>query len=142
MVIQFLNKILALILAFIVIFSSLSFTVEKHICMDEVTDVSFFTEADSCGMQEDECKPGETGETNSFDEQDCCSDVHELIRGNQQEQQAINGFEITQMPFLNTYAYTYLNLFEENREEISFFDNPSPPLIDRDLQVLYQTFLI
>ena len=142
MVLQFLNKILALILAFIVIFSSLSFTVEKHVCMDEVTDVSFFTEADSCGMQDDECKPEETGETSSFDEKNCCTNIHELIQGNQQEQQAIDGFEISQVPFIIAYAYTYLNLFEDNIDNSPFTDYSSPPLNDKDIQVLYQTFLI
>ena len=142
MVLQFLNKILALILAFIVIFSSLSFTVEKHVCMDEVTDVSFFTEADSCGMQDDECTHEESGQTSSFDNKDCCSDVQELIPGNQIEQQAINTFEISQVQFITVFTYTYLNLFEENKKEISFFDDTSPLLLDRDIQVLYQTFLI
>ena len=140
--VQFINKILALILAFIVVFSSLSFTVEKHICMDEVTEVSFFTGADSCEMQGDDCTTEESGQTNSFDDQDCCNDIHELIPGNQIEQQAIDSFEISQVAFVFTYASTYLNLFEDNRECIPFTNYSSPPIIDRDIQVLYQSFLI
>ncbi len=144
MVLQFLNKILALILAFIVIFSSLSFTVEKHVCMDEVTDVSFFNQADSCGMETDECNHQDKNfdSSKSFNEKDCCNNIHELIQGNPVQQQAIDGFEITQVSFIVAYAYTYLNLFKENKDEIPFTDYSPPPLIDKDIQILYQTFLI
>lgn len=139
---QFLNKILAIIIAFIVIFSSLSFTVEKHICMDEVTDISFFTEADSCGMQGDECEQDTSEKTNSFNEKDCCNTVDELIPGNQIEQPAIDSFEIDQVQFIVTYTYTYLNLFEENKDVIPFTVYSSPPIVDKDILVLYQIFLI
>ncbi len=144
MVLQFLNKILALILALIVIFSSLSFTVEKHICMDEVTDVSFFTEADTCEMQTDECEDtGIKDHTGSFDDQDCCTNVHELIPGTNIEQPALDGFEINTLPFIITYAFTYLNLFKDNKEHVPFSGYISPHVLtDRNIQILYQTFLI
>jgi len=138
---QVLHKILALILAFIVLFSSFSFTVEKHVCMGEVMDVSFFTEAESCDMvMEEECVvhdfPG-----NQIEEEPCCNNIQELIPGNQNEQQAINSFELNSVQFALAFTYTYLNLFE-TKEEITPFIDSSPPLIDKDYQVLYQSFLI
>lgn len=137
---QFLHKIIALILAFIVLFSSFSFTVEKHICMGEITDVSYFTAADSCGMIDEDCDINNSSET-KIQKEKCCNNVHELIPGNQNEQQALQSFEIDPVQFVFAYTYTYLNLFEAKEKTIAF-DYYPPPQVGKDIQVLYQTFLI
>ena len=137
---QVLHKILAVIIALVILFSTLSFTVEKHVCMGEVTDVSYFTESESCGMTTEECDLDEDSETH-IKKDNCCDNVVELIPGIQNEQQAIDGFEFKQIQFIIAYSYSYLNLFETNREFIPFIDY-SPPLVDKDIKVLYQNFLI
>lgn len=71
----------------------------------------------------------------------CCNDIHELIPGNQTEQQALQNFEIEKVQFLIAFSYTYLNLYEDDTDEIPFRSH-SPPLVDKDISVLYQTFLI
>lgn len=55
--------------------------------------------------------------------------------------EAIDSFELSQVQFVLAYTYTYLGLFEENKEVIPFNDY-SPPLVNKNIQVLYQTFLI
>lgn len=137
---QVLHKILAIIIAFVVVFSSLSFSVEKHVCMGEVTSTSFFNEADSCGMTSDDCDINKPLET-KIQKEKCCNDIYELIQGNQNEQQALNSLELNQLQFILTFTYTYLNLFEESTD-LNIFNIYSPPLVDRDINVLYQTFLI
>lgn len=137
---QFLHKIIALILAFTVLFSSFSFTVEKHICMGEITDVSYFTAADSCGMTDEDCDINDSLET-KIQKEKCCNDVHELIPGNQNEQQALQSFEIEQVQFIIAYTNIYINLFEDKKDIIPYKDY-KPPLVDKDINVLYQTFLI
>ena len=140
--VQVIQKILALILAFIVLFSSFSFTVEKHVCMGEVTDVSFFTSADSCGMlmEEEDCVNHEFS-GDKIHQENCCDNIQELIPGNQNEQQAIDSFELNQVQFIYAFTSTYLKLFEV-KENISPFITISPPIIDKDYQILYQSFLI
>ncbi len=137
---QFLYKILALILAFIVLFSSLSFTVEKHICMGKVTDVSYFGGADSCEMIDENCDVNDSSET-KIQKEKCCNDVHELIPGNQNEQQALQSLEIEQVQFIIAYIYTYINLFEDKNDIIPHRDY-TPPIVDKDINILYQSFLI
>jgi len=137
---QVLNKIIALILAAIVFFSTLSFTVEKHVCMGEITDVSYFLKADSCGMQEDEC-PIESPTESKIQKEKCCNDVHELIPGHQNEQQALQKLELNQVEFILAFTYTYINLFETSSENIAYVDY-IPPLVKNDIQILHQTFLI
>jgi hypothetical protein len=137
---QVLHKILAIIIALVVLFSSLSFTVEKHVCMGEITDVSYFNEADNCGMTPEDCdmeKPSEP----IINKEKCCNDVHELVPGNQNEQQALKNLEIDQLQFILSYTLSSLILLEEEKELNSFLVY-SPPLVDKDVQVLYQTFLI
>ncbi len=138
--IQFLHRILAFILSLIVLFSTLSFSVEKHICMGEVTDVSYFNNVKSCGMIEDECK-NEDFKYNSINKVNCCDNIHELIQGNQTQQQAIDNFEIKQLQFIIAYSYSYIDLFEERKDLTPFIYYP-PPQVNRNIQVLYQTFLI
>ena len=49
---KIIKKITASILSFIVLFSSMSFAIDEHICGDQVMDVSYFGDADNCGMDE------------------------------------------------------------------------------------------
>ena len=139
---QSLYKIIAVIIALVVLFSSLSFTVEKHVCMGEVTNTSFFKHADSCGMimEEQDCTMDDFS-GHKMEKEKCCDNIQEIIPGNQNEQQALDTFEIGQLQFVMAYAYTYLNLFE-NKEQTNAFPYYLPPLVDKDIQVLYQTFLI
>ncbi len=137
---KILHKVLASFLAFVILFSTLSFSVQKHICMGEVTDVSFFREADNCEMMVEKCDAGDLVPS-KIQEKNCCENVLEFIPGNENEQQALSNFEIEQVKFVLTYAYTYQNLLEERNNIIPFIDC-SPPLVDKDINVLYQTFLI
>lgn len=140
MMLQVLHKIIALILALVILFSTLSFTVEKHICMGEVTDVSYFSKVDSCGMTADDCALENSSDTKIHREK-CCNDVHELIPGSQNEQQALQKLEISQVELILSHTYCYSLLFESKKEN-TFFNYYLPPLVDYDIQILYQTFLI
>lgn len=134
---QVLHKILSVIIALVVLFTSLSFTIEKHICEDEIMDVSVITNSDYCDMHDMD------NNVNGHDEKDdqCCVENINLIPGNKNVQEAINHLEINQVKFILAFNYTYLDLFEK-RENIVPFTDTSPFIVDKDLQILYQTFLI
>ena len=38
-------------MALLVLVSTVSWTVDKHLCMGRVMDISFFADAESCGME-------------------------------------------------------------------------------------------
>ncbi len=138
--IQFLHKILVLILAFIVLFSSFSFTTEKHVCVVKSTDISYVRDADFYDMSVEECDlHNSTGSKEQLE--DCCFDAHDLIPGNQNIQQVVESFELSKIQFIFAYSYAYSHLFEV-KEDITSFIDFSPPYVDRDVQVLYQTFII
>ena len=137
---EVLHKILSVFLAFIVLFTTFSFKVEKHYCMGEVTDSAYFVDVESCGMEVGDCENAIDIES-KIQKEKCCQDIQELIPGNQNEQQAIDSFEFNKVRFVLAYTYIFLNLFEENKDLIPF-KYYSPPLVDKDINVLYQTFLI
>ena len=138
---QILHKILALILALAVLFSTMSFTVEKHVCMGEVTDVSYFDQVDSCGMETVVCEDGDI-EIDKVDRSRCCDNIQELIAGESLDQQAIETFEIEQYNDLVSYISAYLSRLDQADRLDRIEYGPDPPLIERDMQILYQTFLI
>ena len=49
----FITKFLATALSLLVLISTVSVTVNQHLCMGEVVDIAFYTHAKSCGMEQD-----------------------------------------------------------------------------------------
>ena len=64
-------KISSIILAFSVLFSTFSFTVEKHYCGDFLVDVSYVGQADGCGMEK-------SSSINEFKKKCCRDEVHKI----------------------------------------------------------------
>lgn len=136
-VIQSLHKKLAPVLAFIVLFSSFSYAIEKDICDDKDMEMSYAIDSQSCDMHNE----GNNVDDHENDDQDCCVDNVDLIIGNKNVQLAIDELNVKQVKFIIAYTYAYLDLFEK-QEDISTYINTSPHVFDKDYQVLYQTFLI
>ena len=121
------------ILAILVLFSIVSFTIEKHYCGDVLVDVSVFTEAEKCGMEALEILQKKT----------CCKDEINVVLG--QDELKFSSFEdldFTQQQFVTTFIYTYVNLFEGLSQQIIPHKDYSPPNLVTDIQVLDQVFTI
>ncbi len=128
-----LRQILSSMLALLVLLSTVSWTVDKHICMGKVVDITFFSHADTCGMDGDK--------TTTF-EKSCCDDETFTLQGQEDLKISFFDLDLEQQVFLVAYAYSYLNIFQEiDVTSIIYLGHP-PPLLDKDYQVLYETFLI
>lgn len=136
---SYFHKALSTILALIVMFSTLSFSVEKHVCMGTVTDVSYFLEAENCGMIED--KDQALDSQNEINKIPCCDDVQVLFPGNNLEQQALESLKIEKTYFALAYVITSFGLIDELRHDKKIIIQP-PPILSKDLVILHQTFLI
>lgn len=129
------TKISSFLLAFLVLFSTLSFTVEKHYCGDFLVDVSFTGKTKSCGMQMDAVTP--------TIKKNCCKNETHKIEG--QDKLQINKIEkisFEKEQFLTVFLISYNDLFVNNKSENNFYKDFSPPDIRLDYQILFQTFLI
>jgi len=128
-------------MALLLLFSTLSFSMDMHYCGEHLVDFSLFDKAEGCGMTAvADDAPGDC--TISKAGMDCCTDVQILVEGQDNLKVSFDQLTNGQQLFLSAFVYSYVNLFEsiENRSPEAWEYAP-PPLI-RDFQVLHQTFLI
>lgn len=131
---NFLLRISAIFMSVVVLFSTLSFTVEQHFCGDFLVDTSFVGQAEKCDMN-----PG----TSSKEKNNCCKDEVHQIDG-QDELQKQNPVVLTakQQKVIVAFSYAYYKFFSDFTLKKNDYHNFSPPDLERDILVLHQTFLI
>lgn len=125
-------------MASLVLFSTLSFTVQKHICADEIADVAIFGTLERCEMPDDT----DHNENLGFSKESCCQDETHFVQGSNAELKASSKLQGQTQIFAILFTYSYLNLFENLEKDSNSFLKYSPPLVFKDIQVLYDTFLI
>ena len=128
-------KIASLYLAFSVLFSTFSFTVEKHFCGGFLMDVSYVGETSGCGMKMD----SKTAQK----KKNCCKDeIHKVEGQDELQQTSIVKIDFKKQPFLKSYLYVFIDVYFKKKNNNTFYKDFSPPDIPLDYQVAYQTFLI
>tara|TARA_R110002049_G_scaffold131288_1_gene290017 strand:+ start:328 stop:762 length:435 start_codon:yes stop_codon:yes gene_type:complete len=133
------HKILAVLMAFFMLVSTVSWTVEKHFCFGSLVDVAFFHEADTCGMdlglEEENLSPKKKSDT-------CCSDETILVVGQDNLSISYDDLGVVQQLFLVAYTSYYVNLFQPREQHrVPHADYP-PPILVKDIHILDQVFLI
>jgi hypothetical protein len=121
----------------LVLFSTVSFTIEKHYCGDVLIDTAVFSEAQKCGMEAME------NEHQASTKTPCCKDVIDLIEG--QDELTLKTFEelkVLQKQFVASLVYTYVRLYERVEQHVIPHKDYSPPNLVLDIQVLDQVFII
>jgi len=129
----------SLFLALMMLFSTFSFTISTHFCGGELADYSFVGNLDRCEMPTK--THNDTRET-SLNSISCCQDSIETIEGTNDELTVVKELEVQEVQFLVAFSYIYMNLFEGLEQHIVPFKDYSPPLVTKDIPVLYDTFLI
>ena len=135
---QFFYKIMSLAMAFVVLFSTMSFTVNMHYCGDTLVETAIFQKAKGCGMEME--SPSTEG--CSIMKKNCCSDEQILIDGQDELQLSIDKISFEQQIFIASFYYTFINLFEGLEDQITPFEDYSPPLVVKDIHVLDEVYLI
>ncbi|NNL17061.1 MAG: hypothetical protein HKO81_10525 [Flavobacteriaceae bacterium] len=124
-------------MSLLVLFSTVSFTVEKHFCGDVLIDVSVFTEAEKCAMEETE------KELEAITKKSCCKDTIDVFQG--QDELIVKSFDNSDFEhqlFIASYIYSYVNLFEGLPQHIIPHKNYYPPNLVEDLNLMDRVFLI
>jgi hypothetical protein len=135
------RKIASTIMALIVLFSTMSFSLDMHFCGDHLVDFSLFESVDTCMMKAETTKS--SSECALMDmEMDCCTDVEVVLQGQDDLKISFDQITFDQQVFVASFVYSYINLFEGFDENIVPFKEYSPPPLIRDIQILDQTFLI
>ncbi|MGV8946310.1 MAG: HYC_CC_PP family protein [Lutibacter sp.] len=136
---QLFRKISAIIMASVVLLSTMSFTISEHFCGRTLVDSALFSKAESCGMEME--KPSPTNDC-ELKKSDCCKDEIKQFQGQNELNTDFSTLNFQQQVFIASFAYSYVNLFEGLAVNIIPFKHYTPPLLIADIQVLDQTFLI
>jgi len=136
---QIFKKIVAVLMTFVVLFSTMSFSISEHYCGNTLMNAALFSKAESCEM---DAKMTAASKDCIVVDEDCCKDVIKQIEGQNELKSDFSNLNLEQQVFIASYIYTYVNLFEGLESNIIPFKDYTPPLIDKDINVLYQTFLI
>ena len=136
---SFLHKTIAVALATLVLFTTMSFTVDMHYCGDALVDFSVVHNAKTCGMEKQQAE----NDCHSVIQDDsCCSDKQIVVEGQDDLKISFDTLNFDQQVFVATFFHTYINLFDVLDTNIVPFRDYKPPLLIRDIQKLHETYLI
>jgi hypothetical protein len=128
-------KVTSALLAFLVLFSTLSFTVESHYCGGLLMDISVIGEANDCGMKVEQSR--------SAKKINCCKDEVIITEGQDELHPAsFDTLNFKKQQFLTTSYSSNLNLFKEESSRSIIYKAFHRPVIPINFQIKYQSFLI
>lgn len=137
MIIKVLHKTFAMLLACLVLLSTVSFTVEKHFCGDVLVDSSIFSKPEKCGMEMSTSKAHHTKK------RPCCKDEIDVVQGQKVlKTSSFDDIHFQKQVFFASLFYAYLGVFDVLPKEIVPHKDYSPPNLVVDIQVLDQVFII
>jgi hypothetical protein len=133
------QKIISFLLSLVVLFSTMSFTINMHYCGDTLVETAFFHKAKGCGMEM-------SVPTSNSDcvilKKGCCSEKQLTIKGQKELQLTFDKLTFEKQLFVASFVYYYTSLFETVEEEATSFSEYPPPLIVKKLYKLDETYLI
>ncbi len=124
-------------MAFVVLFSTMSFTISMHYCGDTLVETVVFKKVKGCGMEMQNPSKG-----CSMMKKNCCDDKQLVVDGQDELQLSFDKLTFEQQQFIASFIHTYTDLFEEYNEDINSFREYKPPLVVRQIYKLDETYLI
>jgi hypothetical protein len=133
------QKIMALLMSLVVLFSTMSFTIDMHYCGGTLVETAIFHKAKGCGM---EMEDSAANSDCSAIKKGCCSEEQIIVQGQDELQLTFDKLTFEKQFFVTSFVYSYVLLFETVGEStISFLEYP-PPIIVKKLYKLDETYLI
>ncbi|ARV05749.1 hypothetical protein BTO04_03115 [Polaribacter sp. SA4-10] len=131
------HKIMSLVMAFVVLFSTMSFAINMHYCGDTLVETAILQKAKGCGMEMENSSTKDC----AIKKKNCCSDRQLVVDGQDELQVQVHQISFEQQLFIASFLYSYNTLFEvlENRVSYEEYD---PPLVIRPIFKLDETYLI
>lgn len=136
---QTLNRLFSVSMAMLLLASTTSWTVGKHYCMGHLMDVSLFAAAEDCGMA---MSTSSDDNSHITDQNSCCNDELIVVEGQDDLKISFEETSLDQQLFFISFAYTYLNLFNDLVERPVPNEQYPPPILVKDIQLLDEVFII
>ena len=125
-------------MAIVVLFSTMSFTLNMHYCGDTLVETALFHKAKGCGMEMQ--KPSTEG--CRIIKKNCCSDEQVVVDGQDELQLQIDTISFEQQLFIASFIYTYSTLFEGFDTTITSYEAYKPPLVTNQIYKVDESYLI
>jgi len=138
------KNIISIFLAMLILASNSGAIIATHYCMGEVADVNigFKTHAHKCNManMDTECEYESKHPGTQVNPVNCCDDDYIQMQLDEPFDAPLSS-EISPQ-FLVAFTTTFNNLYNfQPQPKVGFVDY-SPPLLEQNIPVLFQTFLI
>ncbi len=147
------NRIISLMMAMLMLVSSTGFSIDAHYCQGQMKSFSLFGKAKSCHEQsfKKQCsshkKSCHAALSNSKElgkcKKGCCSNKTIHVEGND-EAKKIPTTEILpmQVQFFTAFVQVFILEYTQLNKAIIPYLNYIPPLLNQDIPVLIQSFLL
>jgi hypothetical protein len=132
------HKIMSFTMALLVLFTTMSFTLDMHYCGNTLVETAIFHKAKGCGMEMQ--KP--STKSCSITVKKCCTDKQIIFDGQDELQLSFHTLSFEQQQFVASFIYTYINLFEGAEEDVNSYRDYIPPLVVREIFKLDEKYLI
>lgn len=138
------KKIFAILFSLLILLTNVGITFATHFCGGKAikTAVSLGTSDISCGMISIDQSCENRPPSDMINAKACCENtyVQLKIKDNYQTKEVFKS--TINFQFIAVFIVTYLNLYSFNASTEAEYSNYSPPLLDLDIPVLIQSFLI
>jgi len=145
-------RLISLTLAFLVFTTSAGFSIDMHFCQDQLKSISLFGKAKTC-HEKSEAAPMKncphhkkmmTEKEGCTEDKDCCDNKTLQFQSDQDQQVQSSDFLISKQ--LQKFVVAYVAVFFTNdlsiESDASSYAQYKPPLIPRDIPVLFESFLL
>ncbi len=141
------NRIFAIFLALMVLVSSTGFTINIHYCQENIAGITFISQSNCCKnrLEKKSCHSSKSTPLDEVvsPEKPCCHDESVIVEKSDLDAISANIAISQDFNQASVDTYVLLNVFYQTfQSEVQRFNYYKSPLPDRDIQVLYQTFLI
>lgn len=134
---QAFSKILSILLAIVVLFSTMSFTIDKHYCGKILVDVAINKAAKKCAM---ELYLESSG--SSITKPSCCKDEHQVIIGQDELKTKVQLELDNPLAYTGTIQFQQHSLFPALKVLHAYSGNHDPPDRKFSFQAHYACYLI
>jgi hypothetical protein len=143
MKIKALHRIIALVMAFLMFFTSVGFSVDVHYCKGELKSFSLLGEADSCHAAKKICPQHSNMLMEEDSASDCCSNETVQVEDLDTDFNLAQNAEFTdlEIEFVAAFHCAFNNISYQKNSKTSCFEIYDP-LPTRDIYVLLERFLI
>jgi len=138
------KKITAILFALIILFSNIGFTMSSHLCNGEAVKTLM-----SVGFHQLNCEmpmmiaKSDTSTGNTIHSKPCCENVHFDLKL-KDEFQTKSTLDNINPVFLLAFTHVFVEpiFFVSSKKEVKHYALYLPPIPDKDIRVLFQSFLI